>query len=208
MFCASVSAILFCLTSCGRSVWCGTVETPTLYALVCCLHVYVLICVYKLRHRHLNTACLATAALSNTLEVCACVFVCVCVHEWVSCAEFPPRGPRRDCGCRKQEAQLVCVTTDESDSRVDHQHKPHEPFSDQFCNFTGSLWPNRDFQPRHLRFRINSSAVSCPDLIAGYVMWKRGNLFSFRGIWLGFIYTAQVALKQELNALPLCDDEQ
>lgn len=39
-------------------------------------------------------------------------------------------------------------------------------------------------------------------------MWKRVNLFSFRGFWLGFIYTVQVALKQELNALPLYDDEQ
>lgn len=37
---------------------------------------------------------------------------------------------------------------------------------------------------------------------------ETGNVFSFRGIWLGFIYTGHVAVKQELNALPLCDDEQ
>lgn len=140
MFCVSGSAILFCLTSCGRSVWCGTAETSTLYVLVCCLYVYVLICVYKLRHRHLNTACLATAALSNSLEVCVRARLCACVCMNGCLAQsFLPEARGETAAAGKQEAQLVCVTTDESDSRVGHQHELHEPFSDQFCGFTGSL---------------------------------------------------------------------
>ena len=31
-------------------------------------------CVYKLRHGHLKTACLPTAVLSNSSEMCVCVY--------------------------------------------------------------------------------------------------------------------------------------
>lgn len=62
--------------------------------------------VYKLRHGHLNTACLPTAVLSNSLKVC--------VHKWVCCRE--PRGQtvaaenKNVCQCVSKQTNLTHKT--------------------------------------------------------------------------------------------------
>lgn len=88
-------------------------------------------CVYKLRHGHLKTACLPTAVLSNSSEMC------VCVCEQVESFLTEARG-----GCRKEEPLSACVTADKSDSQVYHQWEAEDTFSTgQFCNnFTVCLW--------------------------------------------------------------------
>lgn len=114
------STISFSLTSCGKSVWCGTVNTPTPYFWVCCLSmclscpsVNVFVRVYKLRHRHLNTACLSTFVLSNSSDVCLCVHahVCVCMSECAAESILPEARSQTAAAENKNLCQRVSQQT-------------------------------------------------------------------------------------------------
>lgn len=74
------------------------------------LCVCVLMCVYKLRHGHLNTACLPTAVLSNSLKVC----MRVCINECVAESFLPePWGQtvaaedKKVCQCVSRQTSLT-----------------------------------------------------------------------------------------------------
>ncbi len=143
------SAISFSLTSCGRSVWCGTENTPTPYVLVCCLYgcmcpsVNVCVCVQvetqASKHSLFTHSCWAT-------DLCECVCMDECFAECI----LPEARGQTAAAENKKLCQRVSRQT-----RLTHTSASTATFrnfsADQFSNhFTVCRWLFKRFLAKTL----------------------------------------------------------
>lgn len=147
-----------------RLAWrCG--NTHPRVSLVCCLDAYVLIRVYKLRHRHLNTGCLDTAAWSSSFRgVCAreLAGACACarVHENECLAQsFLPRARGQTATVKNKKRSQVCVTADWS---LTHQVcRQHAELCVSSCAPVGPVTLEPDSRPMLRNYSWATTLFSC-----------------------------------------------